>query len=118
MVNKSVFTAREAREEAEEGEGADGHHLLRPSRGEHGGARAHQRDAQRKVSIVFFPVFHSQSLSSSCFPSVFINVLLREGSGSNILAVGPGARIVEVSQFCIVFTIFSLLISLKYSLAE
>ena len=72
--------------------------FLRASRGEHGGARAHHRDAQRKVSIVIPPVFYSQSLSSSCFSSVFINVLLREGSGSNILAVGPGARIVEVSQ--------------------
>ena len=27
--------------------------FLLPSQGEHGGARAHQRDAQRKVSIFF-----------------------------------------------------------------
>ena len=89
--------------------------FLLPSQGEHGGARAHQRDAQRKVRK-FFPVFYSQSLSSSCFSSVFINVLLREGSGSNILAVGPSARIVEVSQIYVDFTMFSALIVLKFPL--
>ena len=57
MVNKSVFTAREAREEADEGGVQRDIIFLRSSRGEHGGARAHQRDAQRKVSIVFSQCF-------------------------------------------------------------
>ena len=52
--------------------------FLRASRGEHGGARAHHRDAQRKVSIVIPPVFYSQSLSSSCFSSVFIRHVIWE----------------------------------------
>ena len=49
---------------------------------------------------------------------VFINVLLREGSGSNILAVGPGARIVEVSQIQVDFTMFSVLIVLQFPLIQ
>ena len=65
IVNKSVFTARE---EAEEGEGADGHHLSSAlTRRTRRCSRPSTRRSTESEYRFFLSVLFTQSLSSSCF---------------------------------------------------